>query len=337
MIKFAQLPSKERAPFFEEVASRRGLTELIVEKDFWSCFILNRLFSISELKNIFVFKGGTSLSKAYGIIKRFSEDIDITIHPKWLKYDLDRLPEKGTSKTMCKNYRTELNRACDSKIHEIQAILEENIINKLLPIKSDRKYLEYNNTDSSLVFYYPTKKKDVYGYIRPQIRLEIGSNTGIEPNETREIIPWVAEEFPDAFTEPKSALIVLKPERTFWEKATILHAEYHRPLEKAMRNRLSRDFYDLCLMAKHESGLNAIKNLRILEDVVKHKNTYFYAEWAKYDKAKAGTLCLYPQAARISELKKDYEQMKEMFIENPPSFDNLLSVIRKIENLINKG
>ncbi len=336
MIKFAQYQTKERTTFFVEVASRRNLTELIVEKDFWSCFILNRLFSIPKIKRMLIFKGGTSLSKVYEIINRFSDDIDLTIHPNDLDYDLSRLPEKGTSNTMRKNYHKELKKACDEKIIEIQALLEKDIVNILGEIKSTRKYFEFNEEHSSLLFYYPTQQQEDGGYIKPQIRLEIGSHTGTEPNEIREVKSWVAEEFPDSFEEPNISLIALKPERTFWEKATILHAEYHRPKESTMRNRLSRDYYDLYQMAQHDSGQNAMNDLKMLDEVAKHKNCYFYSKWAKYSEAKVGTLHLYPPQHRIAELEKDFKEMKEMFFKNPPSFDNLLSEIKKIEHKINK-
>ena len=131
------------------------------------------------------------------------------------------------------------------------------------------------------------------------------------------------------------SVIALEVERTFWEKATILHAEYHRPRNKPMRARHSRDCYDLCLMARDKSVKLAMADLKLFERVVEFKKTYFHSSWACYDSARPGSLRLVPPDYRIPDLKADYRKMQVMFIEDPPSFDELLEQLRKIEDEIN--
>ncbi len=104
-----------------------------------------------------------------------------------------------------------------------------------------------------LTFYYPTDEPGAQGYIHPQVKLELGSLTDQRPIGDHTVTPWVAEEFPRLFMQPECHVVSLEAERTFWEKATILHAEYHRPQDKPMRSRLSRDCYDVCRIAQHES------------------------------------------------------------------------------------
>lgn len=342
MLKFAKLPFKERAPYFKEVANKRGLRQIMVEKDFWVCFILECLFTVPKLKENLVFKGGTSLSKVFGIIKRFSEDIDVTIDPIWFDFDENQLPERAATKSQQKKRHSKLCKKCTTTVQdEILPILEEKLVDKIGPNNSRGSYLSFSFDEKSksptLIFNYPTKENDFDGYIKPRVKLEFGSHTGTKPNGVHTISSWVAEEFPEIFKEPKFEVVCLDAERTFWEKATILHAEHNREKTQPMRMNLSRDLYDLCCMAEHESGQRALGDFHLLEMVVKHKMLYFYSAWAKLEKAQPGSLCLVPPDHRLSELESDYTKMQEeMFFEESPNFNELISKIKDIENHINK-
>lgn len=169
------------------------------------------------------------------------------------------------------------------------------------------------------------------------MKLELGSLTDQRPIGDNIVTPWVAEEFPDLFKEHESRVVVLGAERTFWEKATILHSEYHRPSEKPMRNRLSRDCYDVCCMVGHSSGQRALADLNLLARVVEHKRMYFHSAWANYDTAKRGTFRLVPPEHRIADLKTDYQEMQPMFLGKPPPFDELLVQLTDTEEKINRG
>ena len=119
-----------------------------------------------------------------------------------------------------------------------------------------------------LTFRYPTTEPARPGYVHPQVKLELGSLTDQRPIGNHAVTPWVAEEFPAPFAAPACRVDALEIERTFWEKATILHTEYHRPANKPMRNRLSRDCYDVCCMAAHPAGQRAMEDLDLLAHVV---------------------------------------------------------------------
>lgn len=341
MIDFARLPLGERVTYFQEVANRRGLTRLIVEKDFWVCFTLRMLFSLTDLADKFVFKGGTSLSKVFGIIKRFSEDVDLSVSPDWLGFGGENLPDRASSRSQFEKRWKRLELACIAAVEDqIGPALEGAIIEAIGPADSYSSHLVFevdSQTHSpNLVFQYPTEEPLSQGYIRPQVKLELGSLTDQQPAGSHTVTPWVAEEFPEIFRNPTCEVVVLEAERSFWEKVTILHAEYYRPAQSPMRNRLSRDCYDVVRMAAHESGERALADLSLLDRVVKHKRTYFPSRWANYEAAKPGALRLVPPESRLGELKTDYQAMQEMFFETPPGFDELLKELAKLEESINQ-
>ena len=120
---------------------------------------------------------------------------------------------------------------------------------------------------------------------------------------------------------------VLGIERTFWEKATILHMLYHRDPDKPLSDRMSRHYYDMAQLIKHNAKTHALDNLDLLEQVAHHKSVFFKAAWANYDQAIPGSLRLTPSEGLTSALRRDYADMKEMIIGDAPSFDDILNVI----------
>ncbi len=340
MLDFARLPTEERMPYLVEVANRRRLSPLFVEKDFWVCFSLHLLFSAPGLADTFVFKGGTSLSKVFGAINRFSEDVDLSVSPSLLGFDGTEIPESAKSRSQFDKRWKALNTACATAVEtQVQPTLERAIQDTLGPSAGGGAYLVFTLDDQThspvLTFRYPTNTADASGYVRPQVKLEIGSLTDQRPVGDHAVTPWVAEEFPSVFSIPSCRVVALEMERTFWEKVTILHAEYHRPAEKPMRARLSRDYYDVCRMATHPAGQKALADRELLARVVAHKKAYFKSGWASYDTAIPGTLHLVPPEHRLADLMSDYHAMQQMFTKPPPSFDILMNELRLIEASVN--
>ena len=342
MLEFARLSVEKRAPYFVEVANRRRLSPIIVEKDFWVCFTLQLLFATPELADKFVFKGGTSLSKVFGIIKRFSEDVDLSVDPDWLGFGGEKSPEAAKSRSQFDKRWKNLNNACAAAVDQkVRPALEQAIRAILGPSRDGAPYLVFKLDEQThspvILFHYPTNEPSPRGYVQPQVKLELGSLTDQRPSGGHTVTSWIAEEFPALFATPNCHVVALEVERTFWEKATILHTEYHRPADKPMRSRLSRDCYDVCQMAANPAGQKARRDLDLLARVVHHKRTYFQSAWANYDAAKPGSLRLIPPEHRLADLKADYQQMQEMFTEPPPPFDDILRQLRRIEATLNKA
>ena len=172
-------------------------------------------------------------------------------------------------------------------------------------------------------------------YIVPSVKIEFGSLTDQRPTGTHPISPFVAELAPMAFEDFRAEVVALELERTFWEKATILHAEYHRPTERPFRDRFARHYSDFAALWRHSLGPDAAKRLDLLERVRLHKSRFFASSWANYDSAKPGTLRLSPHPARVGELARDYEKMEPMFLKTPPGFDEVMTTLSEAEKALN--
>ena len=172
-------------------------------------------------------------------------------------------------------------------------------------------------------------------YIPPLVKLEFGSLTDQRPIGTHMITSFIAELAPDAFDDFHTEVVALEIERTFWEKATILHAEYHRPAEQPMRDRFARHYADFAALWNHPSGLAAATRFDLLERVRTHKSRFFASGWTHFETAVPGTLRLVPPEARLAELRRDYAAMQPMFMSPPPSFDAIMSTLRLAEDAIN--
>lgn len=156
------------------------------------------------------------------------------------------------------------------------------------------------------------------------------------PHSEHTITPYAAEEFPDQFEEPQCPIRAIDAERTFWEKATILHQEAHRPEGAVVPERYSRHYYDLSLMASDEKlQRTALGNLELLENVVLFKKKFYPRGWANYDAAKPGTFKLIPPAHILEVMEKDYAAMQEMIFGRCPSFEEIISSLTALENEIN--
>ena len=205
MKEVLQLTEQERSELYTEAAQVLGWSAQVIEKDFWVCWTLQRLFEDPCLKRQLTFKGGTSLSKV---------------------------------------------------------------------VASDRPFLG--------------------GYLQRQVKIELGARSDGWPAELRSLQPYIAKAFPEILKQSDCKITVLALERTFWEKATILHAESHRPPEKATPLRFSRHYYDLAMLADHPKGKEAVKRSDLRDRVVEHKQIFFPATWACYEQAVPGSIRLIP-------------------------------------------
>ena len=338
MDDFAKLKPEERRIYFEATATARNIQAQIVEKDFWVCWTLQELFRLPTIGGHLIFKGGTSLSKVFKIIERFSEDIDISIDRGFLGFGGANEPEAGTSNKEKQRRIQALITACQQKISgELQPSLESDIKTKIG--RREQWALRQDNDDpdqQTLLFEYPTTfPQETSRYIRRAVKIEMGARSDHWPCETKTVTSYVAEQFPKGFREPSCAIKVLSAERTFWEKATILHAEFHRPAEKAIPERFSRHYHDFCELIRKGVAPEAVQRLDLLDRVTKHKSLFFRSSWARYEEAAKGTLHLYPSIQRIAALREDYGKMRQMFFGEPPEFEAMLDTLQEWERKFN--
>lgn len=240
-LKFLDLSADERRLYLEQAALRRNVSVVLLEKDFWVSWLLGILFA-SEFSDSLVFKGGTSLSKVFGVIERFSEDIDLSLSPEFL-----HLPEAGTSRNQANKWMTVAEAACAAAVEtQIRPKLEETVAAVLGTGKGTWfEFMTDAATNSPvLLFHYPSTQPPGFAYLKRSVKMEFGSLTDQQPTGRHTVRPLVAEILPDAFADWRCDVVALEVERSFWEKATILHAEYHRPAERATPDRFSRHYAD---------------------------------------------------------------------------------------------
>jgi hypothetical protein len=357
MDRFALSSPAERQAYIQEAASRRDLASTIIEKDFWVCWTLKRLSEHSDLGPFLTFKGGTSLSKAYGIIDRFSEDIDLTIAREAPFIRETEAPMDAPSGKQRKIRTKALADAARRYVADAVMPALQSVIAKALGTTDGWLVrLDGNDTErQTLLFQYP--RLETYGhftggygggaygeaafgegagfepsYIRPQIKLEFGARGENDPSEVREFLPYLAEVFPDVLPDAVWRFPTLAVERTFWEKATILHALYH---SGKIRDRLSRHYYDLHMLVKRGIAERAIAMPDLLAQVVRNKTLMFPEPAASYDTAVIGQLKLVPGPDGMDSLQRDYFAMEEMFMGQQPSFDEVISSLTALEAAIN--
>ena len=331
-LHFLTLPDDERRLYIEQAANARNISPVVLEKDFWVCWLLSILFD-SEFADSLVFKGGTSLSKVFGVIDRFSEDIDLSLSPVFLK-----LPEAGTSRNQANKWMKRAEAACAIAVRDrIGPGLETAVTTAIR--QGQTAWFEFvldpNSNSPVLLFHYPSSQPTGFNYLNRSVKLEFGSLTDQQPCGRHSIRPWVAEVIPTAFDDWRCEVVALELERTFWEKATILHTEYHRPANKPTPDRFSRHYADLASLSKHPAANIAIGLHELRNRVVEWKSRFFGSSWASYGLAKPGTFRLVPPTERLPALRRDYQLMRDMYLGEPASFDEILNDLSKLEQRIN--
>ena len=340
MDTFARRPAVDRATYFREAAARTGLPPHVVEKDFWVCWTLKRLFSLESLKEHLLFKGGTSLSKAYRVIHRFSEDIDISIQRESLGFGGEKDPANPKLSNKARTRQVDaLADAAKSQIFEkVFPELDQMIRNQG---RNEDCTLTTDDTDpdqQSLAFAYPRTEltQDSTAYLRPSVKIEFGARSDHWPAEIKGVQPYLAEAIPDAMQESRTEVKVMDVRRTFLEKATILHQLAHLPADKPFPARYSRHYSDVAEMITAEVAEQAANDEQLLKAVVEHKQTFYRSAWANYPTAKKGTLRLLPPEERVADLSKDLESMREMFFDRPPELKQILQILESWLSIFNR-
>jgi hypothetical protein len=321
------MSDKQRKELFTETAARRGIGNVaIVEKDFWVCWSLSKIFEHKQLSKVLLFKGGTSLSKVFKVIERFSEDIDLVLDWRELT-DQDPLtmPSRKSQKKLIEKIYEEAARYILNSIFKV--VCEE---------VGDICKVEIDGADAHTInIYYPVSCPDITAYLKPAIRLEIGPRSGWSPNDIYEIISYSAEEFPRVFKQKSCKVVAIKAERTFWEKVAILHKQAFSTKESSP-DRYSRHYYDLARMAQSAIKSKAFQDRAIFSDVIKFTEIFFPSSQARYDLAKIGTVKLIPNNIMLKDLKKDYKAMEQYIFGEYPDFKKIVFSLKKLEDQINR-
>lgn len=337
MKKFIKLNSDERKNLIQKVANDLGLRFDIIEKDIWVCYVLQKLFSCEQLKDNLVFKGGTCLSKAYDAIGRFSEDVDITINSNVLKISGE---SQKIDKIKSRNRKAARKFVEEEILPILKTIFDADLGNENYELVFDEE--DKNNitlffafpSESGFPYSLPFKLENSYSYIKPKIKLEFGSLGGIWPSEKKIIQSYAKEILSDYFD--KFEVNTLSIKRNFIEKLLILHSITLRPEEKPINQNYSRHYYDVYSILANGFNIDSTHDLEILEAVVKNKHDFWNESWVDYSKIKKfSDIKLIPNESRLTEIKKDYKNMEEMFFKYFPKFEEMILRLQDFENFLN--
>ena len=285
-------------------------------------------------------RAGTSLSKAYGLIARFSEDVDLSLDRHDLGFNGDCDP--GNVSISGKKRKALVDELANATVAYVGGPLLACLASGFAEaLGNDAFALTVDERDpQTLLFEFPVGLPEVSyggGYLRPSVKLEFGARSDHLPAEDRVVVPYAAETFPDVMPDAETTVRVLAAERTFWEKATILHQLAHAPQDKALSDRTSRHYADLAVLARSDLRARALAQPDLLTAVAEHKSRLFRDPKAQYGDARPGNLVLTPPEPLRRKLATDYRAMREMFFDAPMLFETMMEEIANLEAEINGG
>lgn len=327
MNNWTELTKEEKLTILANIAENQGIVENGVEKDYWVSMVLRAIFSL-PYANAFVFKGGTSLSKGWKLIERFSEDIDLAIDRQYL----------GFSEVTTKSQRTKLRK--DSKkfiygtfFNDITIKLKEFGLSECCMVVAPDTSI--SDLDPVVLFVeYDSVLQNKMQYIPERVKIEISCRSLMEPCEKIEMRSLIEDAYPDEeFSLPKIAVSTVIPGRTFLEKVFLLHEEFTRPNGCVHIERITRHMYDIVKMMDRPFAIEAMNNKTLYEDIVAHRKKF--TAWSGLDYAThlPQTISFVPPLHIKAALQDDYRQMQAGFIYvDAPSFDEILERMRELQN-----
>lgn len=343
---FLAASSNDRRDAFVGASQRLGTAAQNIEKDFWVCWTLDALFNrLPTGGPRLLFKGGTSLSKAFGLISRFSEDIDITVFREDIgeTASVESLEALSGKKRQAK--LDAIKDACQAYIggtfmEQLTAYFQDTL--KRAQIDQPPKVeLDLDDVSGqSLLLWYPSVLAATDGYIRPAVKIECGAKSALDPNSSQAIRPYVADDVP-ALDLTVLNIVTVDAERTFWDKIVILHGLRNwfdkRGALRGGGQRVSRHYYDVYQLLVSGTGEAALADLDLGRDCVRHARMFFNSPDLGLATAAVGTFDLLPARAMIADLKRDYAAMSGMIFGETPDFETVLDSVAALQQRLNEA
>ena len=328
MNKFYNISDEAKKRIYADVGERTNLPAYAVEKDWWVVQALTILFKM-EIGKYLVFKGGTSLSKSWGVIERFSEDIDLAVDRSFFGFEGD----------LGKKQRTKLRKTSSIYIsehlyHELKEAFKEK---GLIDVKIELEEITTSDQDPVIISIYYPNVIETPRYIQPRVQVEIGCRSLREPFDNKPIISLLDELYPEtAFAQMSVQIPTVLPERTFLEKVFLLHEEFQRPKEKIRVDRLSRHLYDIYQMSKNDYITQALENKDLYETIVKHRHSFTRLGGVDYNLHQPQTIDFIPPEELLPAWEADYKTMQEQMIHgDSPDFSKLMTALIVLREKIN--
>ena len=317
-----------------QASLRSGISPKAVEKDWWVTLVLKILFT-SRYEPYFAFKGGTSLSKGWGIIDRFSEDIDIALNAEVFGLNYKDNPSKSFVEQLRR-------KGCLFTSNEIANELRESfeklqIRKELYSIEVQEIQADMPDTDPQTIYINYKSLYDPNPYLPEKVKVEFSVRSHNEPNDCRHMQSLLNYYFPnDIYGEFAFPVTTIQPGRTLIEKILLLHEEYNREDESKMKTfRMSRHYYDLYRL--NENYSHTLVDIQFIEDIIKHRKSYSPIKHFDQSTLCIGQISIIPSDEKLMKLKNDYEEIaKEMMYGDIPSFNDLIIMARNIQDSFNQ-
>jgi hypothetical protein len=322
MNNWLTLTKEEQIELFTQIGVKTNLPPQAIEKDAWVTLILRMIFT-SDLANHLIFKGGTSLSKAFNLIQRFSEDIDLGIDRKHLNFEGD----------LSKGQIRKLRRACHTFVStDLYELLEKQftaygIDTNLYEMVVENTQVSDQDPETIKVNYQSLFEN--LSYLPKRVLIEVSARSLIEPNQKVAIKSMIDEHYPETdFAEQRFIVNATNPQKTFLEKLILLHEEFQKPIEKIRHLRMSRHFYDIGQILYSEYGQTALKNEELFKSIIAHRSILTPMKTTDYKTLNLKNLNIIPPDKMLQNYRADYKEMQNSMIHGASlDFDVLLENI----------
>jgi predicted nucleotidyltransferase component of viral defense system len=328
--EWLKLTEQTRRNIFGETAAEIGLPAAAIEKDWWVVRTLDLVFNSSIAPHT-VFKGGTSLSKAWNLIDRFSEDIDLALDRRFLGFD--KTDDEMTGSQVSKLRKLSAKFISEKYFPELVELYND------AGLKVDIKLGEIKTDDQDpliIEIYYPSVTESI-SYLQPRVLIEAGSRSLIEPFDERSFTSMVGEKYKGRpFADSNIIIPSVNPQRTFLEKVFLLHEEFQLPTEKIKVERKSRHLYDLEKLMDTEYAMAALSNNKLYKTIVEHRAKLTPLRGIDYANHTPDKINPIPPDAIIAAWQKDYQAIQESMLYNPSlPFNKLIDRMSELKTRIN--
>jgi predicted nucleotidyltransferase component of viral defense system len=319
-----------------EASRISGISAKAIEKDWWVTLSLKLVFNTPYAKH-FAFKGGTSLSKGWQLIDRFSEDIDISLSSEAVGISYAEKPSKTFVEQLrragCSFTTNEIMHALKAEFRKIE--VPENLYSiEAEPVRADMP-----DTDPQTLYVNFVTLIDPNPYLPDRVKIEFSVRSLKEPSIKRSMKSLLVTHFPNEnYLEENFEVLTIQPQRTLIEKMLLLHEEYNRDERAKMRTeRMSRHYYDLFQLSRQNFSLLTLQDIEFIEEIIEHRKYYSRLKRFDYNTLKRGSICVIPSSDILKAIEQDYEIMKaEMIYGNPPTFEEIIQAMKNLQDEINR-
>lgn len=335
MTEWLKLSNEDRLISLQQANIKSGISAKVIEKDWWVTLVLKAIFEGNHATHL-SFKGGTSLSKAWHLIERFSEDIDLAIDRQFLGFTdpLSKSAVKRLKRAACEFTSNDL------KAHLEQRLSDLGVSSGVITVTAEPVREDFPDTDPQVLWIDYPPLLDKVDYLPDRVKLEVSARSLNEPSAERPIISLLGEYMPGFPWSGESFMVpTVEPKRTFMEKAFLLHEEFLRPVDKIVYLRMSRHLSDLERLMDTDHASAALADFKYYEAIVEHRRQLIFKTGVNYDTHYPATINFIPPEGILAAFEQDYILMKEQMFygDNHKTFALIIERLKELLDVFKKA